>query len=466
MNNLDLFTLQQKNKLIQKNTNYSYRLRKLKKLKAVLVKYNDKICDALKADLNKAKVETQITEIMPTLSMINHSLKELKGWMKDEKFLTPLLLKGASSYVRYEAKGNCLVISPWNYPFQLSLYPVITSFIAGNTTILKPSEFTPHTNQVVESILKDVFSEVEVSLVHGGVEASTELLKFEFDHIFFTGSTPVGKIIMKAASENLASVGLELGGKSPIFIDKNLDMDSVSTKVTWGKLVNAGQTCVAPDYLLTFKENVSSFVKGFKTYVSNSYPNGFGEDSDFCHIITEKHADRLEALIKDAIEKGAELLAGGKRISPRVIEPTVLGKVTNDMKIMQEEIFGPILPIVEVKDINDAINFVNDKDNALASYIFSNKEVSINKFLDQSFSGGVTVNDVLINVANCKLPFGGAGKSGIGSYHGIEGFKEFSNQRAVMNRKIDLGASFFFPPYSKSQESKIKGLFEKFSSFL
>lgn len=463
---VDLFSLHQKNKIIQKNTTYSYRARKLKKLKTTLIKYNDKICNALKEDLNKAKVETEITEILPTLSMINYTLKELKSWMKDQKFITPLLLKGASSYVRYEAKGNCLVISPWNYPFQLSLYPVITSFIAGNTTILKPSEYTPATNKVVEEILSEVFSELEVSLVHGGIEESTKLLDLEFDHVFFTGSTPVGKIVMKAASKHLASVGLELGGKSPVYLDKSVDIHAAATKITWAKLVNAGQTCVAPDYLLTHENNISTFVNSFKEYVAKSYPAGFGEKSDFCHIITEKHTDRLEKLIADAVEKGAVVLVGGKRLSARVIEPTVITKVTNDMLIMQEEIFGPILPIVEVKDINETINFINDKDNALASYIFSSKDNVVNKFLDQSFSGGVTINDVLINVANSKLPFGGAGKSGIGNYHGEEGFKEFSNQRAVMNRKVDLGASFFFPPYTKSQQSKIKSLFEKFSSFL
>lgn len=461
---LELFDLHKKNKIIQKNTTCAYRIRKLKKLKSALVDYNDKICSALKADLNKAKLETELTEIIPTLSMINYTIKELKSWMKDEKLSTPLLFKGASSYVRYEAKGCCLVISPWNYPFQLSLYPVITSFIAGNTTILKPSEHTPHTNEVVESLLKSIFNESEVAVVNGGVDESTKLLELDFDHIFFTGSTEVGKIVMKAASKNLASVGLELGGKSPLFLDKGVEIEDVVNKISWGKLVNAGQTCVAPDYLLTFEQNIEPFVKGFNTYVSEAYPDGFGVDSDYCHIITEKHADRLEALIKDATEKGAKVLTGGKRLGPKIIEPTILSEVNKDMKIMNEEIFGPILPIVRVNDINDATEYMNREDNPLASYIFSNKQKSIDTFLDQSYSGGSTINDVLIGVANCKLPFGGAGKSGIGNYHGIEGFREFSNHRSMMNRKFEIGSSFFFPPYTESKENTLKTLFNKFSS--
>ena len=462
----DLFNLHKNNKIAQKNTSYSYRLRKLKKLRSTMVEYNTKICDALKADLNKASLETELTEIMPTVSMLNYAIKELKNWMKDEKVSTPLLFKGASSYVRYEGKGNCLIISPWNYPFQLSVYPVVTSFMAGNTSILKPSEFTPETNKVVESLLKSVFSESEVSVVHGAVEESTELLKLDFDHIFFTGSTEVGKIVMKAASKNLASVSLELGGKSPVFIDKGVDIEEVMKKISWGKLVNAGQTCVAPDYILTFEANLSKIAASFENYVKESYPDDLVTNEDYCHIITEKHADRLEALLKEAKDKGAKVIYGGSKLAAKVFEPTLLTHTKKDMKIMQEEIFGPILPIVIVKDINEALEYINSNHNPLASYIFSDKDKNIDKFLEQSFSGGVTINDILINVANSKLPFGGAGKSGIGNYHGIEGFKEFSNHRAVMKRKFDLGTNYFFPPYTDSKKSLIKTLFKKFSSIL
>lgn len=459
-----VFELHKNNKIIQKNTSFSYRLRKLKKFKNKLLEFNDQICSALKADLNKAPMETEITEIMPTISMLNYSIKELKGWMKDEKVSTPLLFKGASSYIRYEAKGCALVISPWNYPFQLSVYPVLTSFMAGNTTILKPSEFTPSTNKVVEALLKSVFSESEVAVIHGAVKESTELLKLDFDHIFFTGSTEVGKIVMKAASENLASVSLELGGKSPVFLDKDIDIEDVIKKVAWGKLVNAGQTCVAPDYLLTFEDNIEKIVKAFKKYIKEAYGENILESKDYCHIVSKKHTERLVGLMEDAKTKGATVLYGGERLGERVFAPTIITDVTKDMKIMQEEIFAPILPIVKVKDINDAINYINNNHNPLASYIFSNKEKNIDTFLNQSFSGGVTINDLLINVANCKLPFGGAGKSGIGNYHGKEGFREFSNHRAVMKRKFDLGASYFFPPYTESKSKVVKGLFDKLSS--
>ncbi|MCT4642013.1 MAG: aldehyde dehydrogenase family protein [Bacteriovoracaceae bacterium] len=466
MNIPELFSLQLKNKFPQKNKSVGYRVDKLLKVRELLTKYDEDICEALNKDLGKAFSETRLTEILPTIGMINYACKKLHKWSKDKYFSTPVVFKGASSYIRYEAKGNVLVISPWNYPFQLALYPVLSSFMAANTTILKPSEFTPYTNTILEKIITEVFDQDEVAVVHGGIQESNELLDHPFDHVFFTGSTEVGKIIMNKASNHLASVGLELGGKSPVFIDENVNLKEVMKKISWGKLVNAGQTCVAPDYVITTSKNIAGVVSGFKEYVQNAYGKNPVQSEDYCHIITNRHALRLKELVDDAVSKGAKVECGGQIVGERVFEPTVLTGVTKEMKVMQEEIFGPILPLVEKESIEEAISFINSYDNALCSYVFTKNELVEKKFMNETISGGVTINDVLTNVANAKLPFGGAGKSGIGRYHGHEGFLEFSNMRSVMNKKMDLGTSYFYPPYTLKKSQHIVSLLQKLRSFL
>jgi aldehyde dehydrogenase (NAD+) len=460
----DVFQLHKSNKLAMKNSTYSYRIEKLQRLKKLVLEKKDEIALALNQDFHKPKVEAELTEVMPIISLINLLEKDLLSWMADEKVKTPLLFKGAKSWIRREGKGNCLIISPWNYPFQLALYPLITSFAAGNTSVLKPSEFTPATNKIITLLLEDIFTRAEVAVVEGDAHVSEQLLALPFDHIFFTGSTQVGKIVMAAASKHLASVALELGGKSPIVIDRGIKFSEAAKKVVWGKLVNGGQTCVAPDYMLIHQDDKALMVQEMVQSLEAFYSTNWEENKDYNYIITERHADRLRMLVSDALTKGAVLEYGGEISSnSRLVRPTILSNVSMDMKIMQEEIFGPLLPIVSVTNHQQMIDCINSHDNALAMYVFSNSSEVVEQFLAQTNNGGVTINDLLINVAHPLLPFGGAGKSGIGKYHGRFGFDEFSNLRAIMRRDFDLGASYFYPPYTEKKESLVSSLLKKFS---
>lgn len=458
------FDLHQTHKFKMKNTSARYRLEKLTQMKKLILEKKDEISLALSQDFHKPKVETELTEIMPTVSMINLLEKQLPSWMADEKVKTPLLFKGSKSWIRREGKGCCLIISPWNYPFQLALYPLLTAFASGNTAILKPSEFTPHTNKIIALLVEQVFSTQEVQIFEGDVEVSTQLLKLPFDHIFFTGSTNVGKVVMEAASKHLASVALELGGKSPVIVDRGINFEEAGKKIAWAKLVNGGQTCVAPDYMLVHTDDESAIVDSMIKSIKSFYGTDWANEKDYNHIITKRHAERLNFLVQDAVEKGAEIKFGGEYVAEsNIISPTILTGVNNDMKIMQEEIFGPILPIVTVNNNQEILSYINNHDNALAMYIFSDNSSNIDLFMNQTFNGGVTVNDALIGVGHPLLPFGGAGKSGIGKYHGKFGFDEFSNLRPVLKRNLDLGASYFFPPYTKQKEGVVSNLLKKFS---
>jgi len=466
------FDLHKKHKVLMKNTSAEYRLSKIRKFKKLMLAKKEEISLALSQDFHKPKIESELTEILPVLSMINLLEKKLSGWMKEKKIPTPLLFKGAKSSIRYEGKGNVLVIAPWNYPFQLTVYPILTSFASGNTTIVKPSEYTGHVNKVIMNLFEEVFSTQEVQFFEGESDISTELLKLPFDHIFFTGSTNVGKVIMEAAAKNLASVSLELGGKSPAILDKTADIVSSTKKIAWGKLVNGGQTCVAPDYLLVHKSEQNIVLDELINHIESFYgvsgsDTKWDEVKDLAHIITERHAERLNTLVEDAVAKGAEIKFGGKYYAgKRVLSPTILTNVTKEMRVMQEEIFGPILPVIGKENLEEMVNYINDFDNSLALYAFSNNQINIDYILDHTASGGVTVNDVLINLGHPSLPFGGAGKSGLGNYHGHYGFEEFSNLRPVMKRSLDLGTSYFYPPYTSKKESIVSSLLKKFSKIL
>lgn len=457
-----VYALQKRNKISAKNTSAKERLKKLKKLKKVVLEKLSLINEAVALDFNKPSIEVELTEVMPVVAYLNLLQSELADWMEDKKVSAPLLFKGTSSVVRYEGKGNCLIIGPWNYPFQLSLYPIITAIAAGNTVILKPSEFTPNTNKLLRSILSEVFEENEVSVIEGESETSQALLDLAFDHIFFTGSTSVGKIVMEKASKHLSSVALELGGKSPAIVDRETDLKAAAKKIMWGKLVNSGQTCVAPDYVLIHADQKDEFIKHALEVVEEFYENDYS--SDYNQIITERHTKRLETLVNDA-EKAGATIHGEKIIDTqkRIFSPLLLSNVNNAMAIMQDEIFGPVLPIVSFNSIDEMITFINEKDNALHMYIFSNDKKNTEKVINETFNGGVTVNDILLAVGHPELPFGGSGKSGIGRYHGKYGFEEFSNIRPVMKRDLDIGASYFYPPYTDKKKKIVHQMVKNFS---
>lgn len=456
----EVYEKQKNHKYNQKNSSAHYRKNKLKRFKELMISKKSEIACALAQDFGKSEHEVYLTEVLPVLSMINLTIKKLDSWMKPQKISAGPLFLGTSTFISYEAKGNTLIISPWNYPFHLAVYPVLTNFSAGNTAIVKPSEFTKSTNKIITQLFSEVFDEEEVCVIEGEIAETHELLAKPFDHIFFTGSTPVGKIVMEKASAHLASVTLELGGKSPTIVCDDYDLEHAAKRIVWGKLVNSGQTCIAPDFLMVSKKNEKALLAEIKKQIELTYPGDHKENSDYCRIITPRHAKRLNDLIQDATSKGANLICGGEYDEDRVIAPTVLSGVTTDMLIMQDEIFGPVLPVLTYDSIQDCIQFIQKIDNPLSLYVFSNDEADVEKIRKGTCSGGFVVNDTVLHAGHGELPFGGAGKSGIGKYHGSFGFKEFSNARGVLKRNFDSKLSFFYPPYDKTQMTVIEKLFK------
>ncbi|XGC79563.1 aldehyde dehydrogenase family protein [Bdellovibrio bacteriovorus] len=430
------------------------RLDYLNSLERIIQNNLEDIADALAMDFAKPKPETLLTEIFPVMHEIRLAKKNLKSWTKPKKVKAPITMLGTKNFVISEPRGVCLIIGPWNYPFQLCISPLICALAAGNTSFIKPSEFTPNTNKVLKKIIKEAFHEEIVTVIEGGPETTQELLELPFDHIFFTGSTRVGKIIMQAASKHLSSITLELGGKSPTIIDASANLKVACEKLVWSKFINAGQTCVAPDYILVQKSILNDFKTAFVATLNQFYGASALEKKnspDFARIITQKHTERLQSLIRNATELNAEIITGGEvDVEERYVAPTVLHKVDLHSTIMQDEIFGPILPLIEFKEIHDAIHFVNERPKPLALYIYSQSESNISAILKETSSGGVCVNDSIIHLANPHLPFGGVGPSGIGSYHGIHGFKAFSHEKAVLRQSwLGILLRLTYPPYSK-----------------
>ena len=457
------FLLQRKKLNQFKNTTSRERIKKLEELKDVVTEMRSQLKEALFLDFKKPHAETDLTEVLPSISSINFLITHLDAWMKDLKVKGSPLLLGTTSFVRYEPRGQVLVISPWNYPITLSLIPVAEAFAAGNGIVLKPSEFTPHTNRLLKEIFSRVFKNDEVLFIEGDAQTSTELLTYPFHHIFFTGSTHVGKIVMEAASKTLASVTLELGGKSPCIIDSDVNLEDCVRKIIWGKLVNGGQTCIAPDYVLVPESKLSKFLELSVKVIKEVY----ADESNIAHIISSKHHQRLKSLIDDALKEGAELICGHTyKEGSNYFAPTILLKPSLESRVMKEEIFGPILPVLTYKESIEAVNLVNTYERPLALYVFSDNDSKLDYFLGNIISGGVALNDVILHISNHHLPFGGINQSGIGNYHGEYGFKTFSHERAVLKRNLNLGVDYFYPPYTKTKESLIDSVFKKLSRFL
>jgi aldehyde dehydrogenase (NAD+) len=447
-----VFASQKKKALELRLSSAKERISKLKRLKDAINKFQPEIQKALYADFHKSPDEVDITEILPSIAEINDNLRHLRSWMKPKRVGTPITLFGASSQIIYEPKGVCLVIAPWNYPFYLSIAPIVAAIGAGNTVILKPSEFTPNTSLVTKRMLSEVFEKDEIAVFEGDVGVSSALLEQPFDHIFFTGSTPVGKVVMNAAAKNLTTVTLELGGKSPTFVADDADMKLTARRVMWGKFLNAGQTCVAPDYILMPKSKVDEFVKYSKEAMEeyfNSKDDQFQTSPDFCRIVNAKNFSRVSSYIDDAVKQGAKVVYGGKvNASENFIAPTLLVDVPLNSKIMEDEIFGPLLPIITYDRMDDAISIVNSKPKPLALYIFSKSSKTAKYILQRTSAGGSVINDVILHLLNSKLPFGGINHSGHGSYHGHFGFKAFSHERSVLHQTKFPMSSLMYPPYT------------------
>jgi aldehyde dehydrogenase (NAD+) len=442
MNNLNQKLLAQKSYFKTGNTfEYSWRKEKLKLLKTNIEKMEKKIHQALMQDLGKGDSESYLTETGFSILDIEFALKNLKCWMKPKRVSTPMVHFPVCSYIEYRPFGQVLIIGPWNYPFQLMIAPLVGAIAAGNVAVLKPSELAPNVSKVVKEVIEQTFDESEVMVVEGGIPETQALLAAQFDYIFYTGSTNIGKIIMAEAAKNLTPVTLELGGKSPCILWDLNDLEVAVRRITWGKLVNVGQTCVAPDYLLVPKGMTSKIVEQFKKSLQSFYQNT-KTSPDYGRIINDRHFQRLLGLI----DRSKVLLGGDNEPSTRYIAPTLMSD-DGSGKVMQEEIFGPILPIIEKDSLEDCIDFVRERPHPLALYVFTNNTVVEEKVTRNLTSGGLVINDCLVHLANPHLPFGGVGSSGQGAYHGEFSFRTFSHHRAVMKRYLWLDLLLKYPPY-------------------
>lgn len=443
-----VFKQQQSHAMQLKRSSYKDRIEKLNRLKILLEsKYRDLFCESLKKDLSKPYVETDLTEIYPVIKEIKYVKRHLKTWLRKNYVSTPLVLLGSQSYTIYEPKGVCLIMSPWNFPVNLTLSPLISAIAAGNAVIIKPSEMSFHTSAVLKEFIKELFDENEVFLVEGDVEFAQHLLKLPFNHIFFTGSPAVGRLVMKAASDYLASVTLELGGKSPVIIDETANLKLAVSRVVHSKLINTGQTCIAPDYVFVHKAIFSDFVKQFEVEEQKLYSKQSETSSDYGRVINQKHFSRLKALLSD-LETSEIELGGQTNESDLYFQPTLVTPKSSSSKIKKEEIFGPILAVYSFEDLNEVVNYVNENERPLALYIFSKSKKNIDKLISETTAGGTCINHCLLHYMNSELPFGGVNNSGIGKSHGKYGFEAFSNKRAVLRQFTFSAVDLIKPPYT------------------
>jgi acyl-CoA reductase-like NAD-dependent aldehyde dehydrogenase len=424
-----------------KTKDVEWRIEQLKRLKQAIVDEQEAIVNAVKADLGRPDFEAYF-EIV-AISEINYALKHLKSWVKPKKVATSIDQFPASAKIYPEPLGVVLIISPWNYPFQLMISPLTGAIAAGNCAVLKPSEVAANTSRVIADIIQKTFDPAYIAVVEGGVETSQQLLEEKFDHIFFTGGTAIGKIVMQAAAKHLTPVTLELGGKSPCIVDSDVDLKYAAKRITWGKYLNAGQTCIAPDYLLVDRRIKSELLTELQKCVGEFYGDDPAQSPDYARLISRRHFERLEPLLKD----GEIVIGGQTKPEEKYIAPTVMDQVSWESPVMQEEIFGPILPVLEYTDLKEAIAQINARPKPLALYIFSKDKQKQEQVLQETSSGGVCINDTVMQVGVSTLPFGGVGDSGIGSYHGKASFDTFSHYKSVLKKGFRFDPNWRYPPY-------------------
>ena len=450
----EVFQLQKGNLQNLKDRSVKDRRKKLKELKGIIFDNLEMIQDAIYADFKKPKVESDISEIYPVITELKHAISHMRDWAMQKEVDVPVTYFGSTSYVQYEPKGMCLAITPWNYPFFLAISPIIYAVASGNACILKPSEFTPNSAIMVKKLLAMVFDENEVAVVLGDHTVSTELLDMKFNHIHFTGSPMVGKIVMKAAAQHLASCTLELGGKSPVIVDETANLKEAAKKIVWGKFLNEGQICIAPDYLLVHESKKDEFIKLLKEQIEHNYGSDMASrmsNGNLCRMVNSKHFGRVKELVEDAVSNGAKVELGGDYDgSDNFIDPTLLTNVDMNSKIMEEEIFGPVLPISTFSTLQEVADIVNEKERPLALYLFSKKNKNIDFIMNNTTAGGTSINDVLLHILQPHLPFGGINNSGLGRSHGKWGFIDFSNERSVLRQHLPFSAALLMhPPYDK-----------------
>jgi aldehyde dehydrogenase (NAD+) len=432
-----VFALQQDHQWDVKASSVEQRKAKLAKLKVAVAAHADDIVAAVLEDTRKPEGEIRVTEVMNVTANIQRNIDNLDAWMAPTE-ITPSLNPDDRAQILYEARGVCLILGPWNFPLGLTLGPVAAAVAAGNCCMVKLTDLCPATARVAGKIIREAFAENEVAVFEGDVSVATTLLELPFSHIFFTGSTRVGKLVMAAAAKHLASVTLELGGKSPVIVDEGADIEKVAAQLANAKQFNGGQACICPDYVFVKESQKASLIEGFKANVAK---NLYGEDGKIrkeaiAQIVNEGNFVRVKALFDDAVEQGAKIAAGGELdATDLTIHPTMLTEVTPQMKIMQEEVFAPILPVMTYETLDQVIGYIEARDKPLALYIYSDDEANVQKILSRTSSGGVTVNGVFSHYLENLLPFGGVNQSGIGSYHGYFGFKAFSHERAIYRHK-------------------------------
>ncbi len=426
------------------------RIDNLKKLKNAIKKYEDEIIHALNIDLGKHEFEAYSNEVGFVYSTIDYFVKNLKSWMKVKKVKNDAAQLPGKSYIYKSHYGAVLIIGPYNYPFQLLIEPLIGAISGGNTVVLKPSEYAIKTEKIVEKMIKETFDEKYITVVTGDYKANSQLLDLEFDYIFFTGSVNVGKIVMEKASKHLTPVTLELGGKSPVIVDNTANLKVSARRILWGKLTNAGQTCVAPDYVLAHKDIYEKLIKEFERVIIEFYGEDIINNKDFGRIINDKHMNRLNNILEHDRKK---ITFGGEvNFEQRYISPTIIRDVTLEDSIMNDEIFGPILPVIKYKDMDDIKYYISKHKNPLALYVFTEDENFSEDVINRFCFGGGCVNDTISHVASAHLPFGGIGSSGMGNYHGKASFDTFTHTKSIVKKSTKIDLKLVFPPY----KNKIK----------
>lgn len=448
MDHIEQITQTQRNFFSHKNLReVKFRKRVLKKLQDEIVLREDEICDALYSDFKKPKFESLATETQFVLAELKNIIGNLELWARPKKVSPSLSNFPSKDWIQYEPHGSVLIIAPWNYPFMLAISPLIGAVAAGNTIVLKPSELTPVTSAILKSIISSVFDEKHVAVVEGGIEISQALLSKKWDYIFFTGSTRVGKIVYKAAAEHLTPVTLELGGKNPCIIDETASIKLTAKRIVWGKFMNAGQTCLAPDYLLVHRSKKDKLITELKSQLENAYGKKIKDSKDFARTATNEQYQRLKTMLNDG-----DLLFGGEYNDDELyISPTLIDSPPIDSKAMEDEIFGPILPIFGYTDESDIKQMLENYGKPLGLYIFSNRKSFQKKIMTAYSFGGGAINDTVIQITNKKLPFGGVGGSGMGGYHGKHSFELFSHKKSIIKKSNWIDLPFRYPPYKLPQ---------------
>lgn len=452
-----IFNLQKANQQKVANTGCRQRKAKLEKLRQVILKNREQIREALYKDFRKPASEVDIIETYKTISDIKYAIAHLSGWMAPHKVGTPMSQIGTRSYIYYEPKGVVLIVSPWNFPINLTLGPLVSAIAAGNCIMIKPSEHTPYSSALMKKMIGELFDESEVALIEGDVTVATEILKLPFNHIFFTGSPETGKVVMKAAAENLASVTLELGGKSPAIVDASADLKIAARRIAVGKWLNNGQLCIAPDYVLVHESIAHEFLEELKKTLVAFYGEDSSISGSYNRIVNQHHFQRIEGYFKDAISKGAEVAFGGNanRVD-NFFSPTIMTNISANSDLWQKEIFGPILPFVTYTNLQQPIDWINGKEKPLAMYIFSNNKRNTDHIIRNTRAGATCINHAGLHFFNENLPFGGVNHSGIGKANGFFGFQAFSNARAVLRQWARVnGADALMPPYTSKKQRMV-----------